>query len=161
MMKLAWFEWMVSLVLSAGLATAALAAAPGSKTSQPPARLAVSVEPDTVEPGGRAELVLRIEPASGVKINRYPKIRLNVAGQAGLTGGGEATVGNDSPPPLDQTDANYFEQVDPVRLSLEVEASAASGRHEVQGDVVYYYCVTKSGFCAPRKDRVKFALNVR
>ena len=103
---------------------------------------------------------MKIVPTTGVKINRYPKIRFNVEQQDGLVDGGEVTQGNDAPPPPDKMDNNYFETVEPLTLKLGVDGAATSGHHEFEGRVKYFYCVAKSGFCAPKTERVKIALNV-
>ncbi len=108
-------------------------------------------------------MTLTLTAASGIKINRYPKIKFNVPAREGLVSGGESTLGNDSPPPIDAgTGANYFDDtVDPLRLVLDLDAQAPRGRHDLEGQVKYYYCVVKSGFCAPAKASVKIPLTVR
>jgi hypothetical protein len=48
-----------------------------------------------------------------------------------------------------------------VKLTLELDKSISAGAHEIEGNLTYYYCVAKSGFCAPKKTPVKIAVNVR
>ena len=81
--------------------------------------------------------------------------------QAGLVAESDAAVGNDSPPPLDDPEANYFDVVEPVTLKLDLDDSISSGSHQIEGNLTYFYCVTKSGYCAPKKTPVKIAVNVR
>ena len=138
------------------------AAPPDARPPAEPAKIRISVAPTAVPPGGRAEVALDLAAAPGVKINRYPKIRLSVAPRAGVVRGGDATLGHDAPPPLDAAGTNYFgETIDPIRLPLEVDASAAPGRHELDATVTYFYCVTASGFCAPSRTAVKVPIEVR
>lgn len=144
-----------------GAMAAGISAAPSPTVTEHPATLDVAIAPEALQPGDDLELILRIVPKSGIKINRYPKIRFNVAEQAGLLEGAEATLGNDGPPPPDKMDTNYFETVDPIKLKLSLDGSAKPGRHEIEADVKYFYCVAKSGFCAPKKERVKVSLDVR
>jgi hypothetical protein len=143
------------------LAGAAPFAAPGSTPPAKPAKISISVSPEAIEPGGRAEVTLSLTPSAGIKINRYPKIKFNVAEQEGLVDAAETTLGNDAPPPIDKAEDNYFETVDPLTLVLELDVSAPSGRHELSGKLVYFYCVAKSGYCAPSRTPVKIAVNVR
>jgi len=96
-----------------------------------------------------------------VKINRYPKIKLQVPAQEGLVRQSEAAVGNDRPPPPDKSQSNYFDEIEPLRLSLGIEESAAKGDHEIEGKLVYYFCVPASGFCAPKRVAVKIPVAVR
>jgi hypothetical protein len=143
------------------IASGAVLAAPNSGQPANPAKVTISVSPEAVAPGGEARVTVKLTPSSGIKINRYPKIKVSVPAQEGLVAESGAEVGNDSPPPLDDPDSNYFEDVDPVTLELDLDDSIPSGAHEIEGKLTYYYCVTKSGFCAPRRTPVKIAVNVR
>jgi hypothetical protein len=140
---------------------AAAPAAPAPPLTEQPATIRVQIAPESVEPGGQARVTVTLDPAEGVKVNRYPKIRLEVPARPGLLAGGSATLGDDRPPAIDQTGGNYFDEIQPLTLALDLERGAPSGSHEIEGQLVFYYCVTKSGFCAPKKSPVKFALNVR
>ena len=88
-----------SVLVACSLVSALLpaCAAPASKSGQKPAKVAVTVSPETVAPGGTAEVTVRLTPASGIKINRYPKIKFNVSARDGVVEGAETTLGNDSP----------------------------------------------------------------
>lgn len=146
---------------SALIFSAAALAAPNATQPANPARIAVSVSPEALVPGGQAEVTVKLTPSSGIKINRYPKIKLSVPAQEGLVAEAEASVGNDAPPPVGDTDGNYFDVVEPVTLMLDLDDSISSGSHEIQARLTYFYCVTKSGFCAPKKTPVKIAVSVR
>ena len=155
-------RFLAVLAISAALVAPAVVWA-GPNTAQPadPAKVTVSVSPESVAPGGEAQVTVKLKAASGVKINRYPKIKISVPAKEGLVAEAEAEVGNDSPPPLDNPDSNYFGVVDPVTLKLDLDDSIKSGAHEIEGKLTYYYCVTKSGFCAPKRTSVKIAINVQ
>jgi len=149
----AWF------LISGAAVVVAVAADP--RPPAEPARLRVSVSPETVAAGEVARVRLELEPKDGIKINRYPKIRLQVEPREGLVGAAEAAVGNDAPPPPDQVGANYFDRVDPVVLELPVVPGARPGSHRIEGRVTYFYCVTESGFCAPSRSTVEIPLEIR
>ena len=38
---------------------------------------------------------------------------------------------------------------------------AKAGRHEVEAKLVYFYCVKKSGFCAPSRVTLKIPIEIR
>lgn len=138
----------------------ALASVPAEPPAEP-ARIDISVAPEQVSPGGRAEVTLRLTPKSGIRINRYPKIKLVVPAAPGLAGQAEVSLGNDGPPPAGAMESNYFDEIDPLRLSLDIDEKAGPGRHEIGGKLVYYYCVKASGFCAPARLDVKIPVRVR
>jgi len=151
---------LLSGLLLAAAFCAVVQAAP-AKPPAVPAKLDISVSPGELEPGAQARVLIRLEPIEGVKINRYPKIKLSVPAQEGLVEQAKAEIGNDSPPPPDKMETNYYKTVDPVELDLVLSPQAPQGKHEVEGTLKYFYCVTKSGFCAPKSAPVKIPIVVK
>jgi len=143
------------------LAVLALPAAGAADAPPEPARIETSVAPEPVAAGSTVTVTVKIVPASGIKVNRYPKIKLVVAAQENLVPASEAAVGNDAAPPAGQLEANYFKSVDPVRLEMKVSPSAKAGRHIVPAKLSYFYCVAASGFCAPARTTVEIPVTVR
>ena len=140
---------------------AVLPAVASPKPPENPADIAISVSPEAAVPGGDAQVTLRLTPIDGVKINRYPKIKLQVPASEGLVEESEVAVGNDAPPPPDQSKSNYFDEVEPLNLPLKLAPGAAAGEHEVEGKLTYFFCVPASGFCAPKRVGVKIPFSVR
>lgn len=126
-----------------------------------PATISIAVSPESVAPGGEAAVTVRLVPGSGIKINKYPRIKVIVPEKAGLVAASEASVGNDSAPPPDKLETNYFKTIDPVQLKLKLDTAAPKGRQEIDGKVSYFYCVAASGYCAPAKVAVKIPVVVR
>ncbi len=149
----------VWMALSAFSSVGGAEPTPPKSPPKEPARLELSVSP--ASPGGEARVTVRLHPADGIKINRYPKIKLKVPGRPGLVNPADAAVGSAEPPPPERIEANYFKTVDPVELTLHVDPRAAAGRHDVSGQLSYFYCVASSGFCAPAKVAVTIPLLVR
>jgi hypothetical protein len=137
-----------------------LASAPGKPPAEP-AKISIEVTPEATPAGERAEVSLRLSPIDGVVINRYPQMKLSVDAVEGLVGSAETAVGNVKPPPVDQMDTNYYDVVDPLNVTLETDPGASPGRHEIDARLVYFYCVKKSGFCAPARLTVKIPLEIR
>ena len=156
----------VSCIVIALLMTASAVAAPSprGKDGAPagdPATFKIVVSPSAVAAGSEAEIALQLVPAKGIKVNKYPKIKLQVPAQTGLVEAAEAAIGNDAPPPADQLEANYFKSIDPVKVKVRLDAGAAKGAHEIAGKLTYFYCVAASGFCAPARVAVKIPVTVR
>ncbi len=150
-----------SLVVLPLAAWTGLHAAPKGPEKDP-VKLAVDVSPDSVAPGGEAEVTLRITPNPGIKVNRYPRIKLDVPAEDGLVAAASASIGSDAPPPPDQLETNYYKTgVDPVHLKLRIGAQAPKGRHELPARVTYFYCVAASGYCAPAKAPITIPVTVR
>jgi hypothetical protein len=144
---------------SAGSTPAAAAGAP--KPAGDPAKLVITVTPSTVQAGEDVEVSVRVEPNPGIKVNRYPKMRLQVPASAGLVAEAEASVGAAQMPPMEKAEANYYKTVDPVTLKVAVDPKAAKGKHTVPAKFTYYYCVAASGFCAPERASITIPVTVR
>ena len=149
----------VGLVLA--LFAADRTAAESPKPPAVPAHIQLEVDPVVVAPGSETTVSLQLSPVDGVKINRYPRVRLKVPQTDGLVGAVEGSVGNDKAPPPGQMETNYFKKVDPVTLTLAIDDDASSGMHEIPAKLTYFYCVTKSGFCAPKTVPVEITLRVK
>lgn len=146
-------------VLASSLATAPAMLAAPRKPPKNPAKITIDVAPKAVSPGGAAEVKLTLAPIDGVKIARYPRIKLDVPAREGLVDRAGASIGSEKPPPPDQLATNYWKEVDPVLLTLTVDPAAASGDHEVDAKLTYYFCVS-GDFCAPARVPVKIPLAV-
>jgi hypothetical protein len=143
------------------VAGAVIAASAGPKAPAKPARIDVSVSPKKVAPGGQAQVTLQLVPAQGIKIPRYPKMKLTVPAQEGLVQAAEAAVGNDSPPPPDQVALNYYKKVEPLELDLRLDPGASSGKHEISAKFRYFYCQAATGMCVPARTEIKIPVIVK
>ena len=135
-------------------------AAESPKPPAVPAHIAIEVDPVVVAPGSETIVSLQLSPVDGVKINRYPRIRLKVPQTEGLVGAVEGSVGNDKAPPPGQMETNYFKKVDTVQVTLAIDDHAPLGMHEIPAKLTYFYCVTASGFCAPKTVPIEISLRV-
>ena len=107
-------------------------------------------------------MTVTLRPNAGIKLNKYPKIKLQVPGAPGLVAAAEGAIGNAAPPPADHLDANYYKGgVDPLVVTLHLDKAATPGPHDVPAKLSYFYCVAASGYCAPAKVDVALPLTVR
>ena len=150
-----------AVALAAGFSLGSVVAASEGTPATEPARLDLSVAPQAVAPGQPAQVTLKVVPARGIKINRYPRIRLRVPGVSGLVEPIEVSLGNPNPPHPDALESNYFGDPEPVRLELRLDRSAPAGRHEIGAEVKYFYCVAESGYCAPKTAEIRIPVTVR
>jgi len=147
---------------------AAVSLLPGSPASaapkgppKPPVTVEIAVGPAQVAPGADADVSVSVSPKPGIKLNKYPKIKVTVPEVPGVVGAAEAAVGNDAPPPPEQIEGNYFKTVEPVRLKLHIDRAASKGKHQIGATVSYFYCVTASGFCTREKAPIEIPVTVR
>ncbi len=125
-------------------------------------KIGVSVSPPSIAAGSDTSVTVRLDPKSGIKLNKYPKIKLQVPAVAGLVDSAEQSLGNSAPPPADQLESNYFHGgVDPLTVTLHLDAKAEKGPHEIRAKLSYFYCVAASGYCAPAKTEVTIPVTVR
>ena len=136
------------------------AAAGSPKPPAVPANFELEVVPVVVAPGSETTVLLQLSPVDGVKINRYPRVRLKVPGTYGLVAAVEGSIGNDKAPPPGQMESNYFKKAVPVEVTLSIDDHAPEGMHEIPAKLTYFYCVTASGFCAPKTVAVEITLRV-
>jgi len=134
----------------------------GEDAESPPVRVAIKVDPVAVAAGGEAKATLQLTPNPGIKLNKYPKIKIRIPESAGLVAAAEASIGNPEPPPADNLDANYYHgAVDPLSVTFRVDHAAGKGKHAVAGELRYFYCVAASGYCAPAKVAVTIPVTIR
>ncbi|MDH3628004.1 MAG: hypothetical protein OES25_10145 [Acidobacteriota bacterium] len=150
-----------ALLMGLLLVTSVVALAAPANVRDEPAKIDFKVLTGTVDAGGQATLRLQLRPAEGVKINRYPQIKLSLPGHAGLYDSTSATLGNPTPPPADRMDSNYFDKIDAIELEVPIAVDAHSGHHQIEAQLVYFYCVTDSGYCAPARIPLSLSLDVR
>ncbi len=138
---------------------AACAASANPKPPEHPAELDVKVD-GKATPGGTVALKLSLAPKPGIKINKYPKIKFTIPAQDGVPFEAVAQLGNDQPPNPDAMDENYFKKISPLGLEVALDPEVAPGQHEMTAKIKYFYCVVESGFCAPKKETLRFPLTV-
>jgi hypothetical protein len=136
-------------------------AASAEKPAGDPAKLVITVTPANVAAGNAVEVVVRVEPNPGIKVNRYPKMKLQIPASAGLVAEAEASVGASEMPPLERAEANYYKTVDPVAVTVSVDPKAPKGTHKVPARFTYFYCVAASGYCAPERASITIPVTVR
>jgi hypothetical protein len=144
---------LAAAALAAALAPqAALALKPGPA---PEMKLLVAQSPDPLKAGQPGVVRVTVQPPDGITLNRYPGVTLTVE----KTGGArlektEAFVGTKTP--IEDPAEFAFKKIDPLELKL---TPAGPGPSELEGTLVFTYCVKASGFCAPAKQKVRIALN--
>lgn len=149
----------VTALLVAGTVVAAVPPTAGDRPD--PARLQFDVSPSPASPGGELAVRLTLIPAKGIKINKYPKIKLQIPAQDGIAAPSEGSLGATAAPPPDKLDDNYFKSIDPLEVKVTLDAGAKPGAREIEGKVTYFYCVAASGYCAPAKVAVKIPVTVK
>jgi hypothetical protein len=144
---------LAAAALAAALAPqAALALKPGPA---PEMKLAVVQAPDPLKAGQAGVVQVTVQPPAGITLNRYPGITLTIEKTGGVAlEKAETFVGTKTP--IDDPAEFAFKKIDP--LELKVTPSRA-GSAELEGTMVFTYCVKASGFCAPARQKVKIALN--
>ncbi len=139
---------------------AALAAAPSASAAKRPVTptlgVAVAQAPDPVRPGNSATVALTVTPPEGILLNRYPGIRLRIT-PSDVADASEPEVFVGSRTPIEDPDEVYFDGPVPIGVDLVTKRGAReAGR--LEGQLRFFYCVKKSGFCAPGRQDVSIPI---
>ncbi len=113
----------------------------------------VSVEPTTLKPGATGEIRIQFQPNDGIHVNAEPPTQLKFADGSAITLIGDPTV------PTDST-TGYVDVTRPLTYTFGVDRDAPSGRINVNGTLVYYFCSDKEGWCLRWKADVALTLSV-
>jgi len=149
--------------LAAVLAVAAIASVRGSfAVPKPPEvdmKIAIAVPETAVAAGSEGIAVVTMTPPAGIKINKYPPVRLTVEENPPISFK-ETTVklGLDAMP--DDPEQNRFESLEPIRLAFKVDRHSEDAKIPIKGKLRFTYCVARSGFCAPASRDIQFAVPV-
>ena len=146
-----------ALAIVLTVATRALPAAPAAPDVD--VKIDVAVPSSPVAPGASSEAVLKLTAPQGVHLNRYPGIKLTLDPNPELVFPDKTVkVGLDAMP--DDPDQNAWDMIDPIHVRFQVGEKAQAGKIPVKAQIKFYYCVAKSGYCAPGKKDVAFNVPV-
>ena len=123
-------------------------------------KINIAVPQQAVATGAEAEAVVSITPPAGVKLNKYPPIRVTVEGNPPIEF--EQTtvkVGLDEMP--ENAELNHFDTIEPIHLKFKVGKHNGDGKIPIRGKVKLTYCVAKSGYCAPVTKDLSFAVPIQ
>ncbi|MCU0230442.1 MAG: hypothetical protein MUC67_03575 [Acidobacteria bacterium] len=144
-----------ALVLAA--LAAALGPQPGLALKPGPApemKLLVTQAPDPLRVGQPGVVRVLVQPPDGITLNRYPGITLTVEKSSGVAlARPESFVGTKTP--IEDPAEFAFKKIEPLELPATAQRP---GTAELEGTLVFTYCVKASGFCAPAKQKVKLAI---
>lgn len=122
-------------------------------------KIQVSVPKKPVATGAEGEAVVTLTAPSGVHLNRYPPIRLTLEKSPPLVfPQTEIKVGLEKMP--EDIETNPFEKVDPIRVRFHVGNHDGDANVPVKGKLRFYYCVKKSGYCAPGHKDIAFNIPI-
>lgn len=122
-------------------------------------KIQVSVPTRPVASGSEGEAIVTLTPPAGIRLNQYPPIRLTLEASPPLVfPQQEIKLGLDKMP--DDLESNPFERVDPIHVKFQVGKHDGDGQIPVKGKLRFFYCVAKSGYCAPGVKTVSFSVPI-
>ena len=147
----------VAIAIVALLAVAPAAGTPAAPEIDLKIKIAVPERP--VPAGAEGEAVVTLAPPSGIHLNQYPPIRLTLEPSPPLVfPKTEIKVGLDKMP--ENLEQNPFTTIDPIHVKFSVGKHDGDGRISVKGKLRFFYCVAKSGYCAPGAKDISFSVPV-
>ena len=122
-------------------------------------KIQVAVPQHAITVGSQSEAVVTFSPPAGIHINQYPPMRLTIEKSPPLVfDQSEIKLGLDKMP--EDIETNPFVKIDPIRVKFTVGNIAGDASVAVKGTLKYFYCVAKSGYCAPGVKSVTFNVPV-
>ena len=147
------------LAASAPLALAPAALAGGRHKAPPRMDLKLAQDPPKAAVGDEFQLSVQVVHPEGIKLNRYPGITLEIAKAPGIALASKtAFVG--SKKPITDPAKFGFHEIPPLVLRGKVQKGRKGTRY-LEGTLKFFYCVKKSGYCAPGEQKVRLPLYVR
>ncbi len=149
--------WIVVTVI----AVAALAAGGAVRAADPtPADVKVSVSaPIPAAPGGHSEVIVTFTIPEGIKINRFPPIKLTLtAAEPVSLDKAEWRQGSDQP--IEKVEDFPFKTVEPMSAGFGVAPGAAPGKYPVSGKIRFITCIQKTGSCTQTARDIAFEATV-
>jgi hypothetical protein len=141
------------------LAVVTTPASPPAKRSKVDVPVVITPPADAVSPGERGEIKFLLSPPAGIKINRYPPVRLKLEPPERIDlDAAEFRQGSDKP--IADPKDFPFKTIEPLVVGFSVKPDARPGTTRVAGQIKFVYCVTSSGFCAPVTKDVGFDVTV-
>ena len=144
------------VLLAAVIAPHPLLAA-GGQDKVPKVATRVTIEPSPARAGQAARIAIQLEPPAGITLNRYPGITFRVTGAEGLSVDVEEVFAG-TKKPITDISKFAFEKIPALELKVIPKRGTRSG--SVRGELKYFYCVKKSGFCAPASQELEITVPV-
>lgn len=122
----------------------ATAAPAGTTPTTPPdnkyVKVLISIAPDTLNAGGRGELLVLFSPVDGIHVTAEPPVEFRFDSTQVLTLTDEPDFDTDK-------ENGYLASGSPVRQAFVLTKDAKPGTHVVKGALIYYYCSDDEGWC--------------
>ncbi len=122
--------------------------------------LKFETRPKVVNPGGTGTIILTIEAVKGIKLTNYPQTSILLSGDEEISFEENLAKLGDGKLPEDLT-ANYLQKIDPVEFKFKVDEKTNKDAVIVTADISYFYCETKSGYCARGKKQADLKIPVK
>jgi hypothetical protein len=148
---------LVLALVFAAFAPQALGLGKPEKTPEMSLEVAVKPEAEALV-GGSSVVEVTVVPPEGIALNRYPGITLTIDDDARL-GLADKVAFVGVKKPIKDVSKFQFETIPPLELKVAPKSRGGSER-TMKGTLKFFYCVKKSGFCAPGEQKVKIPVRV-
>ncbi len=117
-------------------------------------------KPREVKLGDSGVITVTIETAKGIKLTKYPQTSITLSGDKELTFE-ENTIklGQDKMP--ENLMKNFLDKIQPMAFKFKVDKNVDKKMLKVSANISYFYCVAKSGFCAPGVKKIDLLIPVK
>jgi hypothetical protein len=117
-------------------------------------------QPREVRPGDSGFIKVEIEPAKGIKLTKYPQTSVTLSGDEEIIFEKNVLKLGQEKLPKD-IKKNFLEKIDLLEFKFKVEETVEKSMLNVKANISYFYCVSRSGFCAPGTKNIEFQIPVK
>lgn len=123
-------------------------------------RVKLHSKPREVKPGDSGFIKVEIEPAKGIKLTKYPQTSVTLSGDEEIIFEKNVLkLGQNTLP--EDIKRNFLEEIDLLEFRFKVDENVEKSTLNVKANISYFYCVSRSGFCAPGTKNIELQIPVK
>lgn len=111
----------------------------GDKNENEYVDVTITLKPNEVKSGGKAQLLVTFKPQKGIHINLDPPIEFEFEKE--LVINGKVKISK-------MKKDNYLDTEKPLIQNLSIKKNLSPGTHTIKGKLIYFYCSDAEGWCS-------------
>ncbi len=123
-------------------------------------RVKLHFNPREVKPGDSGFIKVEIKPAKGIKLTKYPQTSVTLSGDEEIIFEKNVLKLGQNKLPED-IKRNFLEEIDLLEFKFKVDENVEKSMLNVKANISYFYCVSRSGFCAPGTKNIELQIPVK
>ncbi len=123
-------------------------------------RIKLHSQPQKVKPGDSGIIKVEIKPAKGIKLTKYPQTSITLSGDEELLFEKNVIKLGQAEMPKN-IKRNFLDKIQPLEFKFKVDKDVEKSVLNIKANISYFYCVSRSGFCAPGTKTIELQIPVK